>query len=621
MAIAASFPNLRPSLLLDFANAKAIDPRVTFTRSTTAKYYDGVTTAKAEENLLTYSQEFEVGPDTNWENGANACSVTANSASAPDGTSTADTIAQTAITSTFILQQRKTILANTNYTISTFVKNVDINYVAIALSGATNNAAYAEFDLTAGTLNRSGANGTGWAVLSTAIQNVGNSWYRISAVITAGSTVSTPRQRFMLTDGTTAFSTSGTVSFTGTNLSAYFWGAQLEQRSAVTAYTPTTTQPITNYIPVLQTAAAGVPRIDHNPVTGECLGLLIEEQRTNLLTYSEDFGNVIWNKSSNCTVTPNDATSPDGTTTADRIVISAANTISGPYNIVGTVSGLHTQSWYVKQAATVRYVQLLWTSSGVSSDYANFDLQTGTLTAGTYSGANIQNVGNGWYRISLTSTLAAVSGGCWITAINTSTALRGASYPGTGAESFFAWGVQVEAGAFPTSYIPTVATQETRNADAASMTGTNFSSWYNAGEGTLYAEALKNSNMTPSLTVLYDINAGANVPLAFNAYGETSTTLRSRTFYSANQAQYDFTIVLGSLFKLAYAAQTDSFAASFNGSTATTDTSGSLPPGMTRFDIGYTSRSPVLTYWNGHIRKISYYPKRLTNANLQALTA
>jgi hypothetical protein len=72
--------------------------------------------------------------------------------------------------------------------------------------------------------------------------------------------------------------------------------------------------------------------------------------------------------------------------------------------------------------------------------------------------------------------------------ITSATAARNETYAGTNRQ-IYAWGAQVEAGAFATSYIPTVASQVTRSADSAVMTGTNFSSWYNASEGTFYCEA------------------------------------------------------------------------------------------------------------------------------------
>ena len=89
MTASALYPNLRPSLLLDFANSRQLDPRITFIRSTTATYYDGVTTAKAEENLFQYSQELD---NAYWSKFLGTFS--ANSTTAPDGTSTADTFTE-----------------------------------------------------------------------------------------------------------------------------------------------------------------------------------------------------------------------------------------------------------------------------------------------------------------------------------------------------------------------------------------------------------------------------------------------------------------------------------------------------------------------------------------------
>lgn len=114
MSIASLYPSINPSLLLDFANVKRLDPRITFTRTTTATYYDGVTTAKAEENLLTYSQEFD---NAAWTK--TSATVTANSDTAPDGTSTADTIAASGANGTAL--QSFTAVAG-DYTFSVYLK-------------------------------------------------------------------------------------------------------------------------------------------------------------------------------------------------------------------------------------------------------------------------------------------------------------------------------------------------------------------------------------------------------------------------------------------------------------------------------------------------------------------
>jgi len=89
MSISQNFPALKPSLLLDFANTKKLDSRVTFARASEGRYYDGQTVAKAEENLLQYSQEFD---NAYWTK--SATTVTANATAAPDGTTTAEQIAE-----------------------------------------------------------------------------------------------------------------------------------------------------------------------------------------------------------------------------------------------------------------------------------------------------------------------------------------------------------------------------------------------------------------------------------------------------------------------------------------------------------------------------------------------
>lgn len=87
MSIQNNFPNIKPTLLLDFANTKRLDPRITFTRNSPATYYDGKTVAKAEENLLLYSQEFD---NAAWVKVRSV--VTTNTSLAPDNTLTSDTL-------------------------------------------------------------------------------------------------------------------------------------------------------------------------------------------------------------------------------------------------------------------------------------------------------------------------------------------------------------------------------------------------------------------------------------------------------------------------------------------------------------------------------------------------
>jgi hypothetical protein len=191
-----------------------------------------------------------------------------------------------------------------------------------------------------------------------------------------------------------------------------------------------------------------------------------------------------------------------------------------------------------------------------------------------------------------------------------------AIYPnGTTGDTGFIWGAQVEAGAFATSYIPTVASQVTRAADAASMTGTNFSSWFNAGEGTLYAEA---SGQT-SGRVAY-LSANNDVSNFYNLSFESNTGRWYGAYNGTNQFNIEISPYTNKSFaKFAGVYKVNDFAISFNNSSASTDTSGNLATGINQLNLGaYPTNSFML---NGTIKKLAYYPLRVTNAQLQALTS
>jgi hypothetical protein len=600
MSIKSKFPSIKPSLLLDFANVKQLDPRVTFVRTTTATYYDGKTTAKAEENLFLYSQELE---SAYWIK--SGVTVTTNADTAPDGTSTAEKIVETATTSAHVLQ-RPILVNGTTYTASCFLKAAERSFAFLSI-GAANNAI--SIDLTLGTATN--AAGTTNNITCT---SAGNGWYRVSFSVTAG--VSPEVNVYVSEDGVWA-----NRSYAGNASNGILcWGLQLEQRSAVTAYTPTTTQPITNYVPALQTAASGVARFDHKPTTFESLGLLVEEQRTNLLTYSEQFDNAAWTKT-NSSTTSNTIVAPDGTLTGDKLVEDTATNVHlARQSPTGTVTAVHTFSCYAKAAErSVIALQLVDNASTGNGIASYFNLLTGATSNisnfGNGSGAvaTMTAVGNGWYRCTL-SGITNTSGTTFRAIVFVVQTAGSTSYTGDGYSGLYIWGAQLEAGAFPTSYIPTVAATVTRNADAASMTGTNFSSWYRADEGTVYGDAL-----------FGDLTAGRLIAGISGASAVDRITIGLGTNYDVavvanNVVQANF--ALGTKVpnsKIAFAYKTDDFAGSANGSAVGTDTSGILPV-VDRFFIGTRVGLPAASIINGHIRKLSFYPSRLSDAQLQALT-
>ena len=380
---------------------------------------------------------------------------------------------------------------------------------------------------------------------------------------------------------------------------------QMEQRSSATAYTATTTQAITNYIPVLQTAAAGQARFDHNPTTGESLGLLIEEARTNLLTYSQQLTQ--WSNASSAVVVDNAVVSPDGTIDASTFTDTTASSQHYMTRNATVVSGTsYTFSVYVKSYQLQGIALRIITATTVAQSYFNLSAGTITVSAGT---ATITNVGNGWYRCTITGTADSTTAAAYINLLQTpsSTTL---SYSGTGT-GLFIWGAQLEAGSFATSYIPTVASSVTRNADAASMTGTNFSSWFNNGEGTLYADfTVKQLGIIADITVS-SVNTNFAQLIARSSGGSAFEVYSN----GALQATIGSGVLSG---KIAGGYKVNDLAVSLNGAAAATDTSGTVPNGPTQLKIG--SRYDDLYYPNGTYKKFAYYPIKATSAQLQALT-
>lgn len=538
MAIAPNFPAIRHSLLLDFANSKVLDPRITFGRASAATYYDGKTVAKAEENLLVRSQEFDAA---SWNK--TRISVAANATTAPDGTVTADFISQVAgQTDSGVVDQLPT-MPNDVVTFSIYAKAEAKTFIVLRLAGLNT-----WFNLSAGVVATVGLG------VTAAIAPVGNGWYRCVVSKNAFG-FNQAAVRPADSDNSVTVTDSGGI---------YIWGAQLEQRSQVTAYTPTTTQPITNYVPVLQTAAANVARFDHNPVTGESLGLLIEEQRTNLLTYSEQFSGAAWSKP-NSTVQANVAVAPDGTLSADKFVETTTSLVlHGLSESTNNAAGTYTATVYAKSAGRTKF--RLSSNSG-QNPAAEFDLSSGTATPiGTTSSASITSVGNGWYRCSATRT---ITGGADEYQLQLMVDAQTA-YTGDGYSGIYIWGAQLEAGDKATSYIKTEASQVTRAADPNLVAALG-----QAGPGTIYMDATVRS-------------------------GNTLATSGATTFAATASARQ----------KTAVAYDAASTRKSINGA-AVTSSAGTQ--GGSSISI-----APGATGW---INKLAIYPQKASDAQLQALTA
>ena len=602
--MANNFPTIIPSLNLQFANTGVLPPDVTFTRaSSSGGYYDGVTVSKAEENLLLQSQTF----NTTWSQ--TGAVVTADTQTAPNGTTTADTLTFSVALSTHGVSQVSSSVIGTQRTASVFVKQGTHTFVQLAFSN--DNQAFANFDVTTG----AGAVGTVGTTASASIVDAGNGWFRC-IITTSSATAGTTLAIYGVSSSTAVRSESWLALGTET---LFLWGAQVEQRSSVTAYTPTTTQAITNYIPKMLFAPANVPVFDHDPVTGAALGLSVWEARTNLLQRSQEFDNAYWTKVGS-SISANQIIAPDGTLTADKLI---EDTATSGHSVQGTsvsvTSGVVYTFSIIAKAAERSFIRITGNSSGlVGATYYNLSTGAlGTVAAGTT--ASIVALGNGVYRCIFTRTSTGTANVSFL--VSVTNADNTSSYTGDGYSGIYIWGAQLEAGAFATPYIPTVASTVARSADAAVMTGVNFSRWFNPAQGTLVTESRSYGNLTLG-PVTFEIGDGTvNNKIVTGQF--VAGVVRSMNVQAGNVPQ----VVLANTAdptlpaKSAGSYKFNDFAGSVNGGTVLTDTVG-LVPVVDRAQIGAnTSGASDSQRLNGYLKSLSYYPIALTSAQLQAVTA
>ena len=382
-------------------------------------------------------------------------------------------------------------------------------------------------------------------------------------------------------------------------------------------FTRTSSATRTNAQGLIEVVSADTPRFDHsyNSSSGSVnsLGLLIEESRTNLVLRSEEFDNAYWTKNGT-TVTPDASQSPAGGTTADLVAVASSGGSKSVYcNIASlTVANNYTLSFYAKAGAssTVAAGLLSTTFLGLY----NFTLTGAGSVSADIAGvsAAITLVGNGWYRCQLTVTTTSVGVTLLIYPNSTSNSIG---------DSIFLWGAQLETGSFPTSYIPTVASTVTRSADSASMTGTNFSSWYNSSEWTLVTRtSVPSSNLiaSPAAVQYSSIDDGTtNNWYTIRYVTNTSSPYIDGYAKASGAPTFDFTgsstYTFPNPVKSALAVKLNDAAFCYNGNTVETDSSVTLSTSVNRLVIGGVPKA-------GTISQLLYYPRRLTNTQLQNLT-
>jgi hypothetical protein len=527
-------------------------------------------------NFAQYSQDFTNGV---WgvAGYGNLATIVANDTIAPDGTMTASEATFTAAGTQGRLVQSITTTNGAEYTASFYVKygnKTTINFYSDAAVFGT----FVTFNFTSNTITNS--NNT----YGSSVENVGNGWYRISFKTFAPSS-------------TAQF---GMITFGGEDGFVYLWGAQLVEGSTAKDYQKTETR-------------LNIPRLDYS--NGTCPSLLVEPQRTNLVTYSSSFDNAAWVKL-NGSVTANIAISPSGIQDADSFI---PNTTSGFHALRSNnfnQSSTASHSWFLKANG---YSKIAVRESDLPiGNYASFDLSTGTLISTSQSGI-IEDYGNGWYRCTLvdTNTGAGAQTSIFVLPDNYTTGDPLIAWSGDGIKGVFAYGAQAELGSYPTSYIPTTSASVTRNADE--LRKANASALIGQTEGTLFGEMYTNPIGNESMLAwVRNSTAGLYSNFIFvgiNPSGQARVQIVNGGVVQAEILSVNPLSIGWHKFAVAYKANDFSFYV--DGEFIGNDTNGSVPTAMNELFLDQ--------YIDGGIRNASkksfaLWQTRLDNATLATLT-
>lgn len=362
--------------------------------------------------------------------------------------------------------------------------------------------------------------------------------------------------------------------------------------------------------------AAVCPRIDYDPVTLAVRGLLVEEQRTNLAPQSALLtGGLLTGGtlSAGSGILGIAAERFTGNGAASQHFAGTPSTISPPAG-----STVHTMSAYIRPVSGGTLVQLALGGGISAAAHANFDL-TGSGVAGTFVGisSGIERAGPDAYRCWLTFTTDAAptnASPCVVAAISALTDGRLPSF--VSSQVFEATAFQLEAGAFPTSHIPTAGSAVTRTADSALVNSPNLG-FYNDTTGTWLIEAEANSTTPVFAAQLLSDSVSAVWSISRRAQLGINETER---FVAPGVDINSGTPAWTGIRRIAAAYATNDAALYGNGVLRGTDTSTTgaltLPNALA---IGQTQGGNRA--WGGHFRRLLYWPARLPNATLQALTA
>jgi hypothetical protein len=381
--------------------------------------------------------------------------------------------------------------------------------------------------------------------------------------------------------------------------------------------TRATTATRVNSSGLIESVASNVPRLDYT--NGSCPSILVEPQRTNLLTYSQQFDNADW-IDENVNLTANSIISPSGVLNGYKMTDTSV--VDGEFRIqqnkTTTISTPYTASVFLKADAS-NFAMLRMYGGNLGLYYCVVvNLSNGTITK-TQNGGLTSSVSytitpcvNGWYKLTATSTMVSTNMFHIVHVTNSGTPTIGdygqINYTGTGSNSIYVWGAQLEAGSYATSYIPTTSASVTRNADVISKTG--ISSLIGQTEGVWFWEA---SNLftsgTRSLGLLYT-SGSSFYQIYLNSSNQVRVDVNGSFIFAGG------TILGNTNYKIAFAYKSGNYALYINGVQIATSTSTTMPSSLNDLYLANSTGGEQ----SGAYKVSALWKTRLTNTQLAQLT-
>ena len=354
---------------------------------------------------------------------------------------------------------------------------------------------------------------------------------------------------------------------------------------------------------LIEVMSNNVPRIDYSDTSKGVL--LLEPQRTNSITYSNDFSKSIYGKI-NLTITANQGISPDGTQNANLLVPNAA--VGNRYLTNSTGSNLKINTVFLKKKE-LRYVKI-----GNAQSNVLVDLENGTISADSVStnNFNIENYGNGWYRVSCYNTLDVNLQIQIFIGIDGS----GSNIATNGTDGVYIYGFEIQNGSYATSYIPTSGSSVTRSAEVCNNSGN--SEVFNDSEGVLFADisALANDGTNRMISLTNGVDTTSNATLYF-----IPTANQIRYIYEVSSAQQcsiiaNVNVLLSNKCSAVY--KLNRFELWVNGFKIGETSVSTLPSGLDRLSFDSFNGGDDMY---AKTKEIAYYDTILTDAELEVLTS